>query len=350
MMLTTDSHFIRAVLRHAQALGIDSEELLGKVGISYDMIMQDGNEARVPADQYAQLVRSIWEISGDETFGMTKVRCKAGHFELMVRYVIQFETLEVLMKEVCRFYRTVREDFYFKLDFEDDRVGFLVVLSDPDLDVDHYLTELMLVTMHRFFCWITGKRIPLLESRFSFSKPVYAEAYEELFPGVCSFDRDGDGDGFYFDKSWLKQGITRDWKDSQSLLANSPIGFIDIPGNDDSMIATLKGIMLTEHKKGNGFPDLSSVARVLSVTEQTIRRRLIKESSNYQQIKADIRRDIAIDKLTHSELSVSDIGFQLGFVEPSSFTRAFQQWTGASPSEYRSQLRNSSPGPQDGSR
>jgi AraC-like DNA-binding protein len=337
MSSTTNSHFVRAVLRNSEALGIDPEVMLEQIGIPLDVIQDDNTEARVPTELYASLVRNIWEMAGDEAFGLTQRKCSAGHFELMVRYVMQFETLETVMREACRFYRTVREDFNFRLDYEEYRVGFLLELTEPERDVDHFLSGLMLVTMHRFFCWITGTRIPLLESTFSFPKPQYADAYNELLPGDCSFDRDYDG--FYIDKTWLNQPIAKTWKDSKTFLNDTPFGFIDIPGKDDSMSATLKGMLLSEHKKGNGFPDLSSIASRLCITEQTIRRRLLKEDTNYQHIKNEMRRDIAIDRLTHSEQPIADIGFQLGFVEASSFTRAFQQWTGVNPTEFRENLK-----------
>lgn len=332
-----NSHFVRAVLKNSDSLGVEPRSLLEEVGISTDILDNDELYVQIPGENTAQLIRALWERSGDEAFGFTSRKCSAGHFELMVRYVIQFETLDMVMREACRFYRTVREDFQFRLDFEEYRVGFLLELSEPERDKDHFLSSLMLVTMHRFFCWVTGTRIPLLESTFSFSKPQFADAYDALLPGDCRFDRDYDG--FFIDKTWLSQKICRTWKDSKTFLNNSPFGIIDIPGKDDNMPSILKGILLSEYKKGNGFPELTSIASRLCITEQTIRRRLIKENTNYQQIKNNIRRNIAIDRLANSEQPITDIGFQLGFVEPSSFTRAFQQWTGVSPTDYRSGIR-----------
>ncbi len=333
MASTTNSHFVRAILRNSSILGIDPVEVLEKVGISKNVIEEESTQSRVSTELYAKLVRTIWELSGDENFGFTGQKCSAGHFEMVVRYVIQFETLETVMREVCRFYGTVRNDFCFRLDFEEYRVGFLLELSEPERDTDHFLSSLLLVIMHRFFCWITGTKIPLLESTFSFPKPKYAQAYAELLPGDCSFDRDYDG--FYIDRGFMNQPVSKTLSDSKAFLNETPFGFIDIPGKDDSMSETLKGILLSEHKKGNGFPDLGTIASRLCITEQTIRRRLLKEDVNYQLIKNDIRRDIAIDRLIHSDQPVADIGFQLGFVEASSFTRAFQQWTGVSPTDYR---------------
>ncbi|NIB41697.1 AraC family transcriptional regulator [Pseudomaricurvus alkylphenolicus] len=340
-MVSTDNHFIRALLRHDKALGINSEELLEEIGIPID-VLNEGSSVRISTNKYSQLVRRVWEISGDEGFGMTRYPCQVGLFDLMIRYVLQFETLEIVMREVCRFYRTVGAGFHFELDYTEDRVGFVVVLAEPELDVDHFLTELVMTTMHRLFCWITDRRIALIESTFIYPRPEYAGAYADLFPGDCSFN--SESNGFYFDKNCLNYQVVRNWKEAKAFMGESPAGFITIPGSDDSMTTKLKGILISEYKKDNGFPELSAIARMLSLTEQTIRRKLIKENTNYQQIKTEIRRDIAIDKLVHSEQSVADIGFHIGFVEPSSFARAFHRWVGLSPSDYRAKYKKGNDG------
>jgi AraC-like DNA-binding protein len=337
-MLTIDSHFVRAALRQSQTLGIDSENLLKELGISEDIFKQ--RKTRVHVDQFVGLVRQIWELSGDEAFGLTGQKCKRGHFEMMARYVHQFETLDVLIQEVCRFYNATRDDFSFKIDIDDNRVGFLVELAQPQLDPDHFLTAFLLCILHRFFCWITDQRIPLLETVFSFPAPEHVKSYQEFFPGVCRFD--GPCSGFFFNKMYLELRNAKSWRETKSFLAESPAGLIGIPGSDDSATASVKGIILSEQKKGTGMPDFAFVASKLCLTQQTLRRKLLKEGTSYQQIKDVIRCDIAIDKLVSGELSVSEIGFQLGFVEASSFTRAFKHWTGVSPAEYRLYVRKSS--------
>jgi AraC-like DNA-binding protein len=66
-----------------------------------------------------------------------------------------------------------------------------------------------------------------------------------------------------------------------------------------------------------------------------MRRRLHEEGATYQGIKDQLRRDLAIGYLSHSDRSVMDIALELGFSERSAFHRAFRKWTGASPGEFR---------------
>ena len=39
--------------------------------------------------------------------------------------------------------------------------------------------------------------------------------------------------------------------------------------------------------------------------------------------------------LRNRDLSVSEIGYRLGYAEPAAFTRAFTHWTGQSPLKWR---------------
>ena len=54
-------------------------------------------------------------------------------------------------------------------------------------------------------------------------------------------------------------------------------------------------------------------------------------------MKDQLRRDLAIDRLCNSTMSVADIAALVGFHETSAFHRAFKKWNGVQPGEYRLQ-------------
>jgi AraC-like DNA-binding protein len=84
-----------------------------------------------------------------------------------------------------------------------------------------------------------------------------------------------------------------------------------------------------------GYPTLEKTAQLLAFSPRTLRRRLESEGSNYQRILDEVRRDQAIELLTHSTLPLSSISFTLGFNDVSNFRRAFIKWTGKSPLDFR---------------
>ena len=48
-----------------------------------------------------------------------------------------------------------------------------------------------------------------------------------------------------------------------------------------------------------------------------------------------LKKQRAIEDLTHTDKPVAAIGESLGFGSPARFTRAYKTWTGQSPREYR---------------
>lgn len=87
----------------------------------------------------------------------------------------------------------------------------------------------------------------------------------------------------------------------------------------------------------HGEPDRAELARKLNLSERTLQRRLAEEGCSYPQLLADTRRQLAEQHLRDGRLPATEIALLLGYSEPSVFFRAFRQWTGLTPGEYRTQ-------------
>ncbi len=83
------------------------------------------------------------------------------------------------------------------------------------------------------------------------------------------------------------------------------------------------------------FPDIDYVAEKLNMTGRTLRRRLAKEDSSYQDILSEVRYELAREYLATSTLPLEEISVLLGYSAPGNFSNAFKRWHGSSPREYR---------------
>jgi AraC-like DNA-binding protein len=86
-------------------------------------------------------------------------------------------------------------------------------------------------------------------------------------------------------------------------------------------------------------PELRTVARELGVSARTLQRRLTDERVTFQQLIAEARRELARHYLQHSSLELNETAYLLGYEDANSFFRAFQQWEGTSPGEWRAHGR-----------
>lgn len=77
------------------------------------------------------------------------------------------------------------------------------------------------------------------------------------------------------------------------------------------------------------------VARQLSMSERSLTRQLGREGTSYATLLASVQAERAQNYMRNPNLTVSEIGYRLGYTEPATFTRAFTKWTGCSPLKWR---------------
>jgi AraC-like DNA-binding protein len=88
----------------------------------------------------------------------------------------------------------------------------------------------------------------------------------------------------------------------------------------------------------SGHPGLQVVANQLGVSPRTLQRRLAEYDLTHSRLVHQIRVTKACQRLAKKDVHINDIAREIGFATPSSFCRAFQSWTGASPRVFRKGL------------
>lgn len=334
-MATISSHYFRECLRGAQRQGVNTDELLKAAEIGPE-ILTDPN-ARGDVHAMARLVRLIWQALDDEFMGFTEQRAKVGLFGLMTRFIMPCESLGQMLKAGTRFYNLVRNDVYQQLTVQEGVAVFETKFSRPDLDPAHYFLEFWMVIWHRLAGWMTGGPIPLNWASFTFSRPYsYIEEFKYLFPCAHRFDQPANS--FAFDAKHLRMPIIRTATELKFMLAEAPLLFMTMPASADGLARKVRAALLPKEGHVIEFPSIEEVAERFHITSQTLRRRLRKEAVTFGQIKENIRRDIAIQKVVKGNARIEDIAHQVGYSETRSFTRAFRTWTGSSPLQYREQF------------
>ena len=81
--------------------------------------------------------------------------------------------------------------------------------------------------------------------------------------------------------------------------------------------------------------NLTGAANAMHMTPRTLIRKLEADGTTFQAIKDALRRDIAIRHLQVGQHSVEAIAHEVGFSSAANFHKAFQRWTGNTPSSYR---------------
>jgi AraC-like DNA-binding protein len=97
----------------------------------------------------------------------------------------------------------------------------------------------------------------------------------------------------------------------------------------DQVKAVLKRIIAGQR------PLLKDVAVELRLSTRTLQRRLTEERVTFQVLVEEARRELAQHYLRHSSLELNETAYLLGYEDSNSFFRAFHQWEGTTPAQWR---------------
>jgi len=88
-----------------------------------------------------------------------------------------------------------------------------------------------------------------------------------------------------------------------------------------------------------GRPDIKAVATELAMSERSLQRKLTDEGVTFQSLVSDTRHHLALEYLADPALALMEVAYMLGYEDQNSFFRAFRQWEGRTPSEWRMAAR-----------
>ena len=77
------------------------------------------------------------------------------------------------------------------------------------------------------------------------------------------------------------------------------------------------------------------VADLAGVSTRVLQMTLKEKGLSYNEILNEARSAFAMKELCNPDAKIADIAKHLGYTDPAHFTRAFQRWTGMTPSEFK---------------
>jgi AraC-like DNA-binding protein len=324
--------FVAAALESVRARHMDTDGLLNKVGLSPGLLQVP--QARVSAKHYGELWRLVALTLDDEFFGQDSRRMKAGSFAMLVHSVLGCKSLAQALDRSLRFYGLILDDIGGSLTREGTEAT-ITLRERTGTAPRVFGHEVLLMLLHGVACWLVGRRIPILRARFSYPEPAHSAEYRLMYCTDLAYGRPHTA--IVFAAEYLNLPIVQNERSVKEFLRTAPESILVKYKNGSSLSARIRR-RLRQLLPGE-LPDFEMLAVELNMTTATLRRRLHEEGVSYQGIKDQLRRDLAIGYLSHSDRSVMDIALELGFSERSAFHRAFRKWTGASPGEFRRGLQ-----------
>jgi AraC-like DNA-binding protein len=313
--------------------GHDLRPLLKASGIPLNRY--SGTRSHINGQQLARLNSEIRRLLDDQFMGYGHdVMSPALLDRVMIKILAQAKNLKQIFCEWESFWNLVQRhtgltstsedenEFFYRFQFNaPQRPGTYVWIFDS--------TMLKL----QLFSWMIGKQI----------KPKVigiAEAAREgisddlaLLPARVLFDQPYNF--FTIDKRYLSYPVVRTLEQCLNYKQHLPRDFFVVPSDQRCFAGLVERTMRNMLRAEFRVPPIDWVARDLSVSVRGLNRRLETEGVSFQKLKNDIRRDLAMDKLTCPAIPIRSIAADLGFSGTAAFSRAFKAWTASTPQEYR---------------
>ena len=319
--------FVQAVLLAYDKYGADPAAALGRAQISPRLLGQP--ESHITAAQMETFATAAMQELDDETLGWFSRRLPWGSLGMLCRASLSSPDLQVALKRWCRHHRLLTDEILLSLSVED---GLATLAVEERIDLGAMREFCLMTTLrgiHGYACWLVDSRIPLSAVRFPFAAPAHQKVFPLIFPGPVSYG--SPFAGFSFDAQYLLMPLRRDERALRNMLKRAlPLTMLQYR-RDRLLAQRVRNLVRARASIG----DAEAVARALNISVRSLHRHLREEGASLQQLKDEVRRDLAIEHLCRTARPVKQIALKAGFRNEKSFARAFKEWTGSTPSEYR---------------
>lgn len=343
--------FVR-LLDYVDRIGLDAETVATATGRRVDDYHRLDPELKLAGNEYSRMyreaARQMQSLKAPIPWG-AGIGSEA--FELMCHCIIGQRRLGDALGLAQRYYDLLYPVLGYKVGLQNTaqslELHFSVrvpqsgsVFTPEDWDrTEHSETVALasgLLVWYSFCGWLIGRSIDMLEVHIA--APFVSDAYKEGLIKVfqCPVHFDAKANRFIANRDYLERRIVQTPDSLQGFLDNSVSQLLSIGTKPSSTTAAIRSLIRQDFNSGP--PTFERVAEALHMSESSLRRRLRSENNSYQQIKDEVRCEIAIEHLRDERTSVNSLSELLGFTEPSSFVRSFRSWMGMTPKAYRDSL------------
>jgi AraC-like DNA-binding protein len=267
----------------------------------------------------------------DEGLGAFGRKLPWGSYGMLARASLTAPDLGVALKRWCRHHGLITGDIALNLSVSGAAASItLEELRPLPPELRELSLAFVLRNIHGLACWYIDSRIPLQAAQFPFPAPAHADAYGYMFPGALHFG--AATAAIRFDAQYLALPLRRDEKALAQMLQRALSITVLQYRRDRLLVPQVRQALAAHPERAHSA---EALAGLLHVSARTLHRQLKEEGASLQQLKDEVRLEKAKDLLWRTDRPVKQVAATVGFRNEKSFARAFRQWVGVSPGEFR---------------
>ncbi len=315
----------RAVLDGLTAAGYDLAAMASEVGLQASAL--EGGLTAAEADRF---LCAAWAKVNNPAFGLlAAMHLKPERFGISGLAAMAAPTLFAAFQRKARYNRLVWGDQY---DVTLDARELIVKVLSPDemRPYGYAKIDMELASLTAFARLLTGVHVLPLWLSLRQPEPAYAALYAKTFQCPVRFAQADNRLAFSADDA------VRPLRSANSAVASALTAVAESavkPMLEPDLVARIH--LYLSKVLEDGEPLLQPCAAALAMSERTLQRRLTLLGTSFAQVLDGHRHRSALEYLRQRRIDGQEMAFLLGFVDASSYFRAFRRWTQTTPEQYR---------------
>ncbi|MBC8996959.1 MULTISPECIES: AraC family transcriptional regulator [unclassified Pseudomonas] len=307
---------------------IDSHRLLRGTGLFHEDIL--AGQTRLSPQQFLGLIdNSRRLLDADDSSFLFGQRLLPGHYGAASHALRHAQNLHQALDTLVQQQALLSPLMTPRL-LLDERFAYVYWLDSCGAGEQwRFLLEAGMTSLVAMSQWLSGERLPW-ECSFSHAEPRYVEQYWVHLGEQTQFKRPLDL------MRIPREFLARPWPDASAtagqVARQEAVRQIEQLGFAESFTDCLYRHLQDQVRQP---PSLEQAAQAFAMSPATLKRKLQKHDTGFQQQVDLVRKHVALYLYQVKGLSNEEVADYLSFSDPANFRRSFKRWTGSTPNLIR---------------
>lgn len=312
----------------SDALGLDTDALLGRVGLSRALL--DDPDYLVPVDRVRFLLELTSQAPGAENFGLRLgARRRLANLGIIGLVIREEPTALAALHTLCRYLQLVTSSLYIAIE---ETAQVTVIREDLVFATGTQVRqsmELALAVMAGILSELIDPGWKAQSVHFRHRGPLDLQFHRRSFK--CPVHFNAEFNGIVCAAADLQRQLpNRDSQLSRFVQAGLDKSLAQAPG---STVASVRRLIVALLPMGQC--DATKVSSHLRISSRTLHRMLAQQGLSFSSLLMQIRRDLVMQQLRDSDRPITQIAQMLAFESSSAFGHWFQKAFGTSARHWR---------------
>lgn len=316
--------------------GQEPESILARLGLTRASLAEGGEST--PLAIFTTILEAAARERGDITFGLKLGRgYNLPALGSIATVFFTAPTLGWAFTKFTSYFSSLQSNTEARLDVSGDLARLSYSISDPTVRLRHQDADFTIALEHKMLTDVIGSRRPISHVDLEHDCSRDVDAYRSYFG--CAVQSGRPRNAIYFPVAYLEHSVpganaVANARAEEELQENRSALRQEV-----DLVTALQAWMSAALARAFDA-DVEHAAADFGVSLRTFQRRLAECGVNFLDIRNKVRIQIAKCMLVATDIPLTTIALQLGYSEPSAFSRNFRSQVGETPVDYRARERH----------